>query len=76
MNARPVIRRDKHALRKWLHKWFGANRGTHWTIAGSVAVVILGSYLVYSGRDSARAPGAASPAVELTRVPIDVEPAH
>ena len=28
---------------------FGTNRGTHWTIAGSVAVIILGSYLIYTG---------------------------
>jgi hypothetical protein len=31
---------------------FGTNRGTHWTIAGSVAVIILGSYLVYTSHDS------------------------
>jgi hypothetical protein len=35
-----------------LRKWFGPNRNTHWTIAGSVAVIMLGSYLVYSNRDS------------------------
>jgi hypothetical protein len=33
-------------FQKWLHKWFGSNRGTHWTVAGSVAVIILGSYLI------------------------------
>jgi hypothetical protein len=47
----PVIRHNKKMLRKWLHKWFGANRGTHWTIAGSVAVIILGIYLIYNIRD-------------------------
>jgi len=35
-----------------LRKWLGPNRTTHWTIAGSVAVIMLGSYLVYSNRDS------------------------
>jgi hypothetical protein len=39
-----------------MHKWFGPNRGTHWTIAGSVAVILLGSYAIYtSNRDSAPA---------------------
>ena len=31
-----VIHHDKNML----HKWFGPNRGTHWTIAGSVAVIM------------------------------------
>jgi hypothetical protein len=35
---------DKSAL----HRFFGPNRNTHWIIAGSVMVVILGGYLVYS----------------------------
>jgi hypothetical protein len=35
-----------------LIRWFGPNRNTHWTIAGSVAVIMLGGYLVYSNRDS------------------------
>jgi hypothetical protein len=51
MSARSAIRHDRSKLGKWLHKWFGTNRGTHWTIAGAVAVIILGSYLVYNGRD-------------------------
>ena len=52
MSAHAVPRRDRNKLRKWLHKWFGANRGTHWTIAGSVAVIIFGGYLIYNSRDS------------------------
>jgi hypothetical protein len=32
------------------HKWFGPNNGTHWTIAGAVAVIILGLYVIYSIR--------------------------
>jgi hypothetical protein len=52
MTAPPVIRHDTNTLHKWLHKWFGTNRGTHWTIAGSVAVIILGSYLIYNIRNS------------------------
>jgi hypothetical protein len=51
MTDHAVLRQDKNKLRKWLHKWFGTNRGTHWTVAGSVAVIILGSYLIYHGRD-------------------------
>jgi hypothetical protein len=50
MSAPSGLRPGKSKLRKWSHKWFGANRGTHWTIAGSVAVIILGSYLVYNSR--------------------------
>lgn len=42
-----VIRRDKSMLQKWL----GPNRGTHWTVAGAVAVIMLGGYLIYSIRD-------------------------
>jgi hypothetical protein len=52
MNAASARRYDKNGLRKWLHRWFGANRGTHWTVAGAVAVIIFGSYLVYNGRES------------------------
>jgi hypothetical protein len=35
-----------------LRRWFGPNRNTHWTIAGSVAVIMIGAYLVYSNHDS------------------------
>jgi hypothetical protein len=35
-----------------LRRWFGPNRNTHWTIAGSAAVILLGAYLVYSNSDS------------------------
>lgn len=48
MSASSVLRRDRNKLRKW----FGTNRGTHWTIAGSVSVIIFGSYLIYNSRDS------------------------
>jgi hypothetical protein len=40
------MRRDKNKFQKWLCKWPGTNRGTHWTVAGSVAVIILGGYLI------------------------------
>jgi hypothetical protein len=42
----------KNALRKWFNKWFGAKRGTHWSIAGSVAVIIFGCYVIYNSHDS------------------------
>jgi hypothetical protein len=31
-----------------LHRLFGANRNTHWIVAGSIMVIMLGGYLVYS----------------------------
>jgi hypothetical protein len=52
MTALSAPRYYKNRLQKWCHKWFGTNRGTHWTIAGSVAVIIFGGYLVYNGRNS------------------------
>ena len=45
-----------------LIRWFGPNRNTHWTIAGSVAVIMLGGYLIYSNRDSTPASTAISAA--------------
>jgi len=51
MTEPSVIPSNKSMLRKW----FGPNRSTHWTIAGSVAVIMLGSYLVYSNRDGVTA---------------------
>ena len=70
MPARSAPRNDKNELRKWFHKWFGTNRGTHWTIAGSVAVIIFGSYLVYNGRNSNPATIIIIPAAERTTSPI------
>jgi hypothetical protein len=32
MTDSSVVRRDKNEFGKWLHKWFGTNRGTHWTL--------------------------------------------
>jgi hypothetical protein len=66
MSARRVNRHDNNMLRKW----FGANRGTHWSIAGSIAVIIFGSYLIYNSRD--RNPTAVTliPAAEQTQVPV------
>jgi hypothetical protein len=49
MKSRPIIRKKLFRLR--LKKWFGSNRGTHWSIAGSVGVIILGTYLIYSGHN-------------------------
>jgi hypothetical protein len=48
MVGHSTIRHRKGTLRRW----FGPNRSTHWSIAGSVAVIMLGSYLIYSSRDS------------------------
>jgi hypothetical protein len=60
-----VIRHDKSML----HKWFGPNRGTHWTIAGSVAVIMLGSYLVYSNRDQNPVTASTTSAAQQTPAP-------
>jgi hypothetical protein len=70
MTALSVPRYDKNKLRKWFHKWFGTNRGTHWTIAGSVAVIIFGGYLVYNGRNSNPSTIIIIPAAERTTSPI------
>ena len=35
---------------------FGTNRGTHWTVAGAVVAIILGSYLIYSNHVSSPTP--------------------
>jgi hypothetical protein len=69
MTGHPVIAHDKSML----HKWFGPNRSTHWTIAGSVAVIVLGSYLVYSNHGSNPANGTTTSAAE--RIPAAMAPA-
>src|SRR5579863_2953646 len=62
MSARSIIQHDMNVLYKWFQKSFGTNRGTHWSVAGSVAVIIFGSYLIYSNRSSNPATDAASAA--------------
>ena len=69
MTALSAPRYDRNKLQKWLRKWFGTNRGTHWIIAGSVAVIIFGSYLVYNGRASNPATTIIIPAAERTPSP-------
>jgi hypothetical protein len=64
---------DSRHDKSTLHKWFGPNRGTHWTIAGSVAVIMLGSYLVYSNRDGSPVTATAITAAE--RAPAPTAPA-
>jgi hypothetical protein len=70
MAGHSVIRHDKSML----HKWFGPNRSTHWTIAGAVAVIILGSYLVYSNRGSNPSTAATISAAEGTPAPAAPAP--
>jgi len=75
MAAPPVvIRHNTNTLRKWLHKRFGTNRGTHWTIAGSVVVIIFGSYLIYNGRQSSSTTAATIYAAERTSAPMTPGP--
>lgn len=47
--VQPVTPRDP---KKQIDKWFVTTQGTHWMVAGSVAVIILGSYLIYSMRNN------------------------
>jgi hypothetical protein len=63
----------KEPHRNILIRWFGPNRNTHWTIAGSVAVILLGGYLVYSNRDGNPARTAIS-ATETTPPPTGPAP--
>jgi hypothetical protein len=51
MSSRLIIRQKRKSRAFWLQKLFGSNRGTHWSIAGSVAVIVLGTYLIYSGHN-------------------------
>ena len=74
MSARSTMRHDKSMLRKWLQNWFGANRGTHWSIAGSVAVIIFGSYLIYNSHDNKTTIAAVIPAAKQTSAPMTPGP--
>jgi hypothetical protein len=74
MNSAPVIHNDKDMLHKRPGKSFGSNRGTHWTVAGSVTVIILGGYFIYSSRDSNPTIAGATPAAEQTPVPASPAP--
>lgn len=64
MSARSIVQHDMNGLYKWFQKSFGTNCGTHWSVAGSVAVIIFGSYLIYSNRSSNPAIATASAAQE------------
>jgi hypothetical protein len=70
MTGLSVIRHDI----KMLRKWFGPNRGTHWSIAGSVAVIIFSSYLIYHSRDSNPASAAGVAAAERIVIPMTPGP--
>ena len=63
MTGHSVIHHDKSML----HKWLGPNRGTHWTIAGAVAVIMLGGYLIFSmsAADRTSVPMAPAPPAPL-----------
>jgi hypothetical protein len=71
MSVRPANLHDKNTL----HKWFGANRGTHWSIAGSVAVIIFAGYLIYSNRGGGNPTTTTTiPAAERTAAPMTPGP--
>jgi hypothetical protein len=69
MNGHPVIHHDENITHKRFRKLFRTNRGTHWSIAGSVAVIILGSYLIYSIRESNPTTVMTSAAAEQSPIP-------
>jgi hypothetical protein len=62
MSALSVLQRDRNKL----HKWFGTNRGTHWTIAASV-IIFSSYYLIYNSRDGNPTP--TNPAAERAPAP-------
>jgi len=70
MNSGPMIHSRIGALRRWL----GPNRNTHWTTAGAVAVIMLGSYLIYSIRDGASTTVAPNSMAEQTLAPTAPAP--
>jgi len=70
MSARSAIRHEENTF----YKWFGANRGTHWSIAGSLAVIIFGGYLIYNYRDNNCTTATTIPATEGTPAPMTPEP--
>jgi hypothetical protein len=70
MTSHRPVQSDKSMLQKW----FGPNRNTHWAVAGAVGVIMLGSYLVYSNRDSNPATIAVISATERTPAPIAPAP--
>ena len=65
MTGPSSVQQTKNTLRKW----FGPNNGTHWTIAGSVAVIMLGGYLVYSIREGSPTTAVTFSASERTPAP-------
>jgi hypothetical protein len=71
MGGPSAIRHDK----SWLHKWLGPNQGTHWSVAGAVAVIMIGSYLVYShNSDNNRTPASPISAAEPSAAPMASAP--
>jgi hypothetical protein len=70
MNSREFIRHDKRVT----PRRFGTNRGSHWKVAGAVAAVILGGYVVYSSHNTDPTMSAVVPAdapVPTARAPLN-----
>jgi hypothetical protein len=72
MTSAPAVHNDKNMPHKRPSKSFGTNRGAHWTVAGSVTILILGGYFIYSSRDSNPTIAGATPAVE--QIPVSASP--
>jgi hypothetical protein len=62
----PVTPRDP---KKRLDKWFVTTHGTHWGVAGSVTVIILGCYLIYSTRNINPTIATTTPAIHAAPTP-------
>jgi hypothetical protein len=69
-----VSRYGGNELRKWLNKRFGTNRGTHWSTAGSVVVIIFSGYLIYNSHYSNPTTATTIAAAERTPAPMTPGP--
>jgi hypothetical protein len=66
MDAPSVV---PHDTSTW-QRCFETNRGTHWTVGGTVAVIIFGSYFTYNNYNRSPAAATTVPVAEQTQVPI------
>jgi hypothetical protein len=71
MKSAPVMQplTPQRDPKKRTDKWFLTTRGTHWMVAGSVTVIILGSYLIYGNHYTNPTIASPTPAGEQNVVP-------
>jgi hypothetical protein len=56
---------------KTARNFFSVNSGTHWSIAGAVIVIMVGSYVIYSNTDRSPIPIVA---VQAVTAPVALTP--